>query len=118
MTRPALFPAAGSRGMPYIILTANGQELQRANLTGPTIIGRSPECQVSVRDILLSRRLTLRESTKKLACMLGGSGLASSETRLSSTLMPSGDLSAHCSRETSGAQVTNKGDSRHATLHP
>ena len=82
-----------------------------ANVFGTLRDGRT-------RDIRLTRRLVLRESTKMLARMLGGSGLASSETRLSSTLMPSGDLSAHCSRETSGAQVTNKGDSRHATLHP
>ena len=77
----------------------------------------------TLRDVLngdspLARRLTLLEPTKKLACMLGGSGLASIETRLSSTLMPQGDLSAHCSRESSGAQVTHTGDFLHATLHP
>lgn len=43
--------------MPYIILTANGEELDRANLSGPPLtIGRSPECDVSVRDVLMSRR--------------------------------------------------------------
>ena len=52
---PPFFPWR-PRGMPYIILTANGEELQRAELSGPTIIGRSTECHVSVRDILLSRR--------------------------------------------------------------
>jgi len=63
----------------------------------------------------LSRRLALLEPTKKLARMLAGSGLASIETHLSSIGMPNGGLSFHCSRETSGAQVTTKGDSRHAT---
>src|SRR5258706_14894551 len=52
---PPFFPRR-ARGMPYIILTANGEELQRAELSGSTIIGRSTECHVSVRDILLSRR--------------------------------------------------------------
>ncbi len=75
-------------------------------------------CDGRTRDIPLAQRLTLRESTKKLARMLGRSGLASIETRLSSTLMPPGDLSSHCSREISGAQVTHTGDSRYATLHP
>jgi len=66
-------------------------------------------------DSLLARRLTWLEPTKKLARMLAGSGLAPIETRLSSTLMPPGDLSAHCSREISWAQVTPKGDSHGAT---
>src|SRR4051812_41275170 len=42
--------------MPYLTLTANGEELERREITGPTIVGRSPECDLSVRDILLSRR--------------------------------------------------------------
>ena len=42
--------------MPYIILTANGEEIQRAELTGPLVIGRSVECHVPVRDVLMSRR--------------------------------------------------------------
>ena len=70
------------------------------------------------RDIRLSRRLARRVSTKKLACMLGGSGLASSETRSCSMGMPQRGLFAHCSREISRAQVTHKGDFLHATLHP
>jgi hypothetical protein len=42
--------------VPYIILTANGEELDRAELSGPmTTIGRSSDCNVSVRDVLLSR---------------------------------------------------------------
>ena len=42
--------------MPYIILTANGEEIRRANLNKPLIIGRSNDCDVAVRDILLSRK--------------------------------------------------------------
>src|SRR4051812_21681338 len=42
--------------MPYLILTANGHEIDRRAVTGPTVVGRSLECDVSVRDILLSRR--------------------------------------------------------------
>ena len=41
--------------MPYIILTAHGEELERKELTEPVTIGRSPTCDLSVRDILLSR---------------------------------------------------------------
>ena len=63
----------------------------------------------------LSRLFAPLEPRKKLARMLAASGLAPIETRLSSTLMPPGDLSAHCSREISWAQVTPKGDSHDAT---
>lgn len=43
--------------MPYIILTANGEEIERRELTsGALVIGRSPESDVPVRDILLSRK--------------------------------------------------------------
>ena len=59
----------------------------------------------------LSRLLAPLEPRKKLARMLAASGLAPIETRLCSIGMPHGDLSAHCSRESSGAQVTYKGDS-------
>ena len=63
----------------------------------------------------LSRLLAPLEPRKKLAHMLGGSGLASIETRLRSIGMPHGDLPAHCSREISGAQVFEQGDSHYAT---
>ena len=72
-------------------------------------------CTVLTSDSSLARPLWMLELTKKLARMLGGWGLAPIETRLSSTLMPPGDLSAHCSREISWAQVTPKGDSHDAT---
>jgi hypothetical protein len=43
--------------MPYITVSASGEELDRRELTdAPIVIGRAPECQVSVHDILLSRR--------------------------------------------------------------
>ena len=42
--------------MPWIIITANGEELDRRELfDDPLVIGRSPECDIAVRDILLSR---------------------------------------------------------------
>jgi pSer/pThr/pTyr-binding forkhead associated (FHA) protein len=41
--------------MPYITVTANGEEIDRRELVGPIIIGRSPHCDVAIRDILLSR---------------------------------------------------------------
>jgi pSer/pThr/pTyr-binding forkhead associated (FHA) protein len=43
--------------MPWIIISANGDELERRELSAasPLVIGRSPECDVVVRDILLSR---------------------------------------------------------------
>jgi hypothetical protein len=62
-------------------------------------------------DTRLSRRLALLEPTKKLARMLGGSGASSIETPLRSLGMPSGDLFAHCSRESRLAQVDTQGDS-------
>ena len=42
--------------MPYLVFTAKGHELGRRPLTETAVIGRSPECGMSVRDILLSRR--------------------------------------------------------------
>jgi predicted component of type VI protein secretion system len=42
--------------MAYIILTANGEELQRIELNGAVVIGRAAECDVAVRDVLLSRK--------------------------------------------------------------
>ena len=44
--------------MPWIIVSANGEELERRELTAAgkaVIVGRSPECDLPVRDILLSR---------------------------------------------------------------
>jgi predicted component of type VI protein secretion system len=43
--------------MPYLIITDKKQELDRHDLAaGPAVIGRSPECDLVVRDVLLSRR--------------------------------------------------------------
>lgn len=42
--------------MPYVILTANGDEIERREVDQAVTVGRSAECDVSVRDILLSRR--------------------------------------------------------------
>jgi pSer/pThr/pTyr-binding forkhead associated (FHA) protein len=42
--------------MAYLIFHSKGRELGRRLLQGPLVIGRSPECDVCVHDILLSRR--------------------------------------------------------------
>lgn len=42
--------------MAFVVILFRGEELTRRELTGPFVIGRAPECDVSVRDILLSRR--------------------------------------------------------------
>jgi predicted component of type VI protein secretion system len=42
--------------MPYLIITDKQQELDRHELKGPVVLGRSAECDVVVRDVLLSRR--------------------------------------------------------------
>lgn len=54
-------PAHGMRGsidhsMAYLILSTDGQEWDRRELTGPAVLGRSADCEISVHDILLSRR--------------------------------------------------------------
>jgi hypothetical protein len=41
--------------MPYLILTAHGEELDRRELKGPLTLGRSPSCDLNVHDILMSR---------------------------------------------------------------
>lgn len=41
--------------MAWIIVSANGEELDRQELTKPLVLGRSSECDLAVRDILLSR---------------------------------------------------------------
>lgn len=42
--------------MPYIVVKSNGQEVARRELDTGIVIGRAPDCDVAVRDILLSRR--------------------------------------------------------------
>lgn len=42
--------------MPYIIIRHKGEEVARQQLRQPLTIGRAPECDLCVRDILLSRR--------------------------------------------------------------
>ncbi|MGD0140317.1 MAG: FHA domain-containing protein [Tepidisphaeraceae bacterium] len=42
--------------MPYIVIKSNGQEVARRELDRGVVVGRAPDCDVSVRDILLSRR--------------------------------------------------------------
>jgi predicted component of type VI protein secretion system len=41
--------------VPWILICANGEELERRELTAAVVIGRSPECDIAIRDILLSR---------------------------------------------------------------
>lgn len=42
--------------MAFVVVLFRGEELARRELDGPMTIGRSPECDISVRDIILSRR--------------------------------------------------------------
>jgi predicted component of type VI protein secretion system len=42
--------------VPYIVIKSNGQEVARRELDRGVVVGRAPDCDVSVRDILLSRR--------------------------------------------------------------
>jgi hypothetical protein len=42
--------------MPHIVIKCDGREIDRRELTGPLVIGRAPDCDLAVRDILLSRR--------------------------------------------------------------
>jgi predicted component of type VI protein secretion system len=42
--------------MPYIVVNSDHQDVDCRELDGSLVIGRAPDCQVSVRDILLSRR--------------------------------------------------------------
>jgi hypothetical protein len=44
-----------ARPMPYVIFTANGEEYDRRELTRPLILGRAPDCDISIPDITLSR---------------------------------------------------------------
>ncbi len=41
--------------MAYIIFTANGEEYDRRELRVPVILGRAPDCDISIPDITLSR---------------------------------------------------------------
>jgi hypothetical protein len=42
--------------VPYIVVKSNGQEVDRRELDRGLVIGRAPDCDVKVHDILLSRR--------------------------------------------------------------
>jgi pSer/pThr/pTyr-binding forkhead associated (FHA) protein len=42
--------------VPYIVIKSNGQEIERRELDTGLVIGRAPDCDITVRDILLSRR--------------------------------------------------------------
>ena len=41
--------------MAFVLVLFRGEEVCRRELNGPTVVGRSPDCDISVRDILLSR---------------------------------------------------------------
>lgn len=62
LCRKSLWPAELSGKNPtdgcmaYLIITLNGQELERRELSGPVVIGRSAESQLVVRDALISRQ--------------------------------------------------------------
>ena len=42
--------------MAFIVVADKSQEVDRRELLGPLVIGRAPECDLPIRDILLSRR--------------------------------------------------------------
>jgi predicted component of type VI protein secretion system len=42
--------------MAYLIFSTEGQEWDRRQITGPLVLGRSADCEISIHDILLSRR--------------------------------------------------------------
>jgi pSer/pThr/pTyr-binding forkhead associated (FHA) protein len=42
--------------VPYIVVKSNGQEVARRELDAGVVIGRAPDCEIAIRDILLSRR--------------------------------------------------------------
>jgi hypothetical protein len=42
--------------MAFVVVLFRGEELTRREVAGPLVIGRAPDCDISVRDILLSRR--------------------------------------------------------------
>jgi hypothetical protein len=48
-------PRARTGTMAYLIFTANGEEFDRRELEGPVVLGRAPDCDISVPDIMLSR---------------------------------------------------------------
>jgi pSer/pThr/pTyr-binding forkhead associated (FHA) protein len=51
--------------MAYLVFSSHkGEEIGRRRLEGPVTIGRSPECEVSLRDHLLSRRHCRLEKTE------------------------------------------------------
>lgn len=41
--------------MAFVLVLFRGEEVARRELNGPTVIGRAPDCDISVRDIILSR---------------------------------------------------------------
>lgn len=47
--------------MAYLIFADREQEFDRRELSGPMVLGRAPECDFTVRDIILSRRHCLIE---------------------------------------------------------
>jgi hypothetical protein len=50
--------------MAYVIITANGDEIDRRELTAPVTIGRAQDADVPIRDILLSRKHCRLEPTE------------------------------------------------------
>lgn len=45
-----------STAMAFVVITADTDEIEHRELTGPLTIGRSADCDISIRDVLLSRR--------------------------------------------------------------
>jgi predicted component of type VI protein secretion system len=56
--------------MPYIVIKSSHGEIDRRELTAKVVIGRAPECDVTVKDILLSRRHCRVEETVEGWCLI------------------------------------------------
>jgi hypothetical protein len=56
--------------MPYIVIKSSHGEIDRRELTAKVVIGRAPECDVTVKDILLSRRHCRIEETHEGWCLV------------------------------------------------
>lgn len=81
--------------MAYIILSANGEEIDRIALQDELVIGRSPECDVSIRDVLMSRRhlrLERRMGTWRAIDLNSKNGMRLGWDRVRNVRLHDGDL--------------------------
>jgi predicted component of type VI protein secretion system len=80
--------------MAYIILTAGGEEIDRVELREALVIGRSPECDLPVRDVLMSRhhcRLEPHMGTWRVVDLNSKNGTRLGWDRVRNTRLREGD---------------------------